>query len=126
MTQAFLIVEVDDNDSCTNLVSGCVMYDAYISHTGRYLNMYYNTHDMALTLARRGTFSNFESKGLVNQRDGEDECIYGTSINEVCNDYYDYLYYYSLKTDCWMVQLPNDEDVWYDLGLLLESKQAEC
>jgi len=116
MTQAFIIAELDD----TQLVSSTVLYDAYISYTGKYLNMYYNSIDKAIEIATKGTFSNFEKGGGVRQRDGEDECIYGDSIDAVTPDIYDYIYYYSKRNDAWMVKLPNDENVWFILSDMID------
>lgn len=116
MTQAFIIAELDD----TQLVSSTVLYDGYISEAGKYLNMYHNTLDKAIEIASKGTFSNFVKGGGIRQRDGEDECIYGDTIDSVVNDYYDYLYYYSKRNDDWMVKLPNDENVWFKLSDMVD------
>lgn len=116
MTQAFIIAELDD----TQLVSSTVLYDAYISYTGKYLNMYYNSIDKAIEIATKGTFSNFVKGGLVRQRDGEDECIYGDSIDAVTPDIYDYIYYYSKRNDAWMVKIPNDDCVWFNLSDMID------
>ena len=71
-------------------------------------------------MSDQGTFSNFEKGGLVRQRDGEDECIYGDSIDAVTPDIYDYIYYYSKRNDAWMVKIPNDDCVWFNLSDMID------